>query len=476
MASHEFRKRPRSTVIVMVLAAVEGVLALALFPGTPAQAATGWETHLVGYSSTLPQAEVEVATQDNTDPTTDAVVATWMRTTGSGEPGNGSELWKNYSLDGGSTWHTAAAVQPLPGGTTPPFSQADPSLAVDNSGSFLLGGLNKDNSANWSNTQPVLWTSTDGGASFRTAVTNTTATQVFNDRDWITYYNSPYNNPLYYVYSPRLPLNGNYTTCPTPLSRPIWFTQSTNGGSTWSSRVLVNPEPPQVAGEVGGDAARIGVATNGNIVVGELAVGCGDPGDVFTGDGYADISTDGGTSWASRIMFNNASTRMAIATTDPKATYGTIKVSGNTVYAIWVGVNGSTNWSVYVSSLDLTKTPLVFSTPVAIVTVPGAVNAPSLTLPSLANDVNGNLHATWLRQSAGKWGLYYSTSSNLGGNWSTPSKISYPISDWSITSWTGDFNRTYTNNHDLFVAWSLNDITVSPNKHNVYVSIKRAIT
>jgi len=428
-------RRRRTGIIVAAVAGIGARVAV----GLPSHA-SGWEQHLVSGSASQIQAETEVLSDGNGN-----VDAVWMN----GSPGqlvNPFYLYHNYSSNGGTSWGTAGPVESGFNNT------ADPSLAKDTLGNTFLGGLHKAGTSDW---DVEIWKSTNSGSSFA-AHSTVYSDGKFNDRDWLTVDAS---NDLDMVYSPR-----HYLTGPGTYDRPIYFTHSTDHGSTWSTPVLVNGT--RGSGEGGGLAMRVRTTTDGRIVVGERAIPYQNTGEAnVQANGYTYISSNGGSSWAP-IQFTTSTTQIADqSNSNFLKTHPTVAVSGNTVYAAWVGTNGTSN-SVYVARLDSGTSS--FTTPVAVATG----SAGTLSHVAMATDVNGGIRLLWFQSgTGGTWAPQYSASTDSGATWTSPVQIS--TFTWTPSGgWDGDFNDAVTDGHDLFYSWAVD----SGSNAGVYVSILRNIT
>ena len=178
-------------------------------------------------------------------------------------------LAAEYSSDGGQTWHASPALA-LPAGAT---VMTDPTLAWDDSNNVFLVGLTGYNPPTWTTIGIVIYTSSDGGATW--SAPNPIHNSPNDDKQWAagdTFPGSPFHGHVYTVWD---------NNC-------IAFARTTNHGATWTG--------------TSGAAAGVQIAP-GNTVYPEITVS--NNGTVYVVSTDAEslvamlVSTDGGASFHS---------------------------------------------------------------------------------------------------------------------------------------------------------------------------------
>ncbi len=129
------------------------------------------------------------------------------------------------SNDGGQTW-MSAFMPPVPGSI---FTFGDPVVAVDRDGIFYFAGLGAD--ALGRSTVQVN-KSVDGGRTWSDAV----VVQQDNggDKEWLAVGRDPFNELQTNVYV-------TWTSFVTPTRAELRFARSTDGGATWTTKVIFAP-------------------------------------------------------------------------------------------------------------------------------------------------------------------------------------------------------------------------------------------
>jgi hypothetical protein len=178
-------------------------------------------------------------------------------------------LAAEYSTDGGQTWHASPALA-LPAGAT---VMTDPTLAWDDSNNVFLVGLTGYNPPTWTTIGIVIYTSSDGGATW--SAPNPIHNSPNDDKQWAagdTSPESPFHGRVYTVWD---------NNC-------IAFARTTDHGATWTG--------------TSGAAAGVQIAP-GNTVYPEITVS--NNGTVYVVSTDAEslvamlVSTDGGASFHS---------------------------------------------------------------------------------------------------------------------------------------------------------------------------------
>jgi hypothetical protein len=178
-------------------------------------------------------------------------------------------LAAEYSADGGQTWHASPALV-LPTGAT---VMTDPTLAWDDSNNVFLVGLTGYNPPTWTTIGIVIYTSSDGGATW--SAPNPIHNSPNDDKQWAagdTYPQSPFHGHVYAVWD----------------NNGIAFARTTDHGATWTG--------------TSGAAAGVQIAP-GNTVYPEITVS--NNGTVYLVSTDAQslvamlVSTDGGASFHS---------------------------------------------------------------------------------------------------------------------------------------------------------------------------------
>jgi predicted neuraminidase len=183
-----------------------------------------------------------------------------------------SPIWSSHSDDGGYTWSTAQQISgsnPLctyqvdgPSGVCDEDQFSVPTVAPD--GTVYVSFQNEQNSATWEphevfESQYMVVKSTDGGVTWSNPVHIASMEDGSRDyptnvdgRQTISGYQvrlsnignivaSPIDGTLYQVWSDNS--NGTHDVSKPITNTDIWMSKSTNGGTTWSSPMLVDGGP-----------------------------------------------------------------------------------------------------------------------------------------------------------------------------------------------------------------------------------------
>lgn len=285
-------------------------------------------------------------------------------------PGN-VEIFYSKSTDGGVTWSAAANVSNSAG------TSYVPAIAVDSSNNVhvvwfddMLGNFD----IFYSN-------STDGGTTWSPAV------DVSNTGDFSG--------------GPRIAIDSNRSLHvvwldATPGNYEIFYSKSTDGGTTWSA--AVNLSNNSVDSQIS-----------------KIAVDSGDNLHVVWGDNFPDNaeivyskSVDGGATWSPAVNISNTSS----GSDSPSMA---INSSGG-IHVVWHDYIGGNDETFYSGSSDggTTWSPVI-----------NVSNnyGPSYN-PAVAVDSGGNVHAVWNDQASGFTQIVYSKSTDGGATWSAITDIS----------------------------------------------------
>ena len=216
--------------------------------------------------------------------------------------------------------------------------------------------------------------STNGGTSYSTPIRIVTTydsydigVPSFNGRRVLvyvsggTYRNGTTNN----VYALWADLSGN-TGCTTATNEPgsnvsstcktrIWFSRSTDGGTTWSARVKLNDQSglndqfnPFLAVD----------ETNGNI--GAIYYDTVDDAGRKKTNIYYQMSTDGGATWQAAVKVTTAMTDETVSGADSGNQYGDYNsLSGyaNKFFPSWTDRRNNGKEEIWTAPIDTTSTP-----------------------------------------------------------------------------------------------------------------------
>ncbi len=209
----------------------------------------------------------------------------------------GPGLGVSYSHDGGATWNPLQLPYPPdPYGGGNFVDMFDPTATADANGNFYVAHISSD--YDWTNGPAsglFVHMSNDGGVTWAGPVAVATdgppvgspdPNYRFNDRCQMTCDinpASPYYNNLYIVEIKDRGWNNPL------LQSDIYFTSSTDGGTTWSAQVIINENIHSL-----GNMPVPAVAPDGTVYVCWMDYNVQTGG---TGTIYMNISTDGGATW-----------------------------------------------------------------------------------------------------------------------------------------------------------------------------------
>jgi hypothetical protein len=268
----------------------------------------------------------------------------------------------------------------------------------------------------------------------------------------------------------------------SPANRRVGYSNSTDGGITWSVSKLL--DSTLISGFPRNSDPAVGVDTAGNFYVAVICIS-------YSGTGALAIykSTDGGETFPSAYMIaNSGSEDKEYITTDftPGSPFK------NNIYISWTrfssgsgikltkSTNGGVNWTsavnistsatggqgsdlavglngeIYVTwvggtftddeiyfcrstnggtSFDTVKTVATGATP----DIP--ISSSGVTFPSIATDIsggpgNGNIYITWCDARSGDPDIYIIRSTNRGITWSSPLRVNDdPLSNGKLQCW-----------------------------------------
>jgi hypothetical protein len=224
----------------------------------------------------------------------------------------------------------------------------------------------------------------------------------------------------------------------------IYFSKSTDRGHTFSANTAIDGSPP---GNIDQTGANIAINNAGRIYAAWKESNGGSP------NIYLAKSTDGGTTFGTRVEVTNTTTFKS----GPAMGTG---ANGN-IYIAWVQGNGVEERMVYLSkSVDLGDS---FSSPVEVDNFNSSTT--SLYTPTLAVDTGGNIYIAWQDDSSGTFVIYLSKSIDGGLTFSTPLRIdnsssatgnqerptmAVDLEGWIYIAWQDDRNG----NEDIYFSRS----------------------
>jgi BNR repeat protein len=223
------------------------------------------------------------------------------------------------SFDGGRTWPVKGSAPGLTvavsGGSTAgpgaPFARAsDPVVAFDRKHNVVLFnniGVSDPGCAIFCDSALTVNRSTNGGRTFGGPIivhedVADPNRPVFNDKNWIATDNNP-GSPFYgrtYVVWDQV--RCGEPTCSQAVSQPVVLRYSDDGGLTWSPLIQATAEQPSpVHSEIGVQPVPL---PNGHLVIlyGDVQAGA----FTFLGSYKSVRSTNGGQSWSSPVLVDNA--------------------------------------------------------------------------------------------------------------------------------------------------------------------------
>ena len=186
----------------------------------------------------------------------------------------------------------------------------------------------------------------------------------------------------------------------------VYFSASTDGGTSWSENVRVSDRMGSrpVAGQATvildyNDPQRIYCAFND----------WRQPGAFRYPDVYFSMSSDGGKSWSENIRVND------ITDYFQQVAHRTIGVDGNgTIYIEWMSNDFSGPTEARVSSSE--DGGLTFTRGVRVNDVAQGIG----TYPSLYVLPHGMMASTWMDYRNGEWDVYFACSEDGGNSWLEP--------------------------------------------------------
>lgn len=186
-----------------------------------------------------------------------------------------------YSADGGLTWEWSILTSPDYG------VWGDPCIFVDTAGNFYYSHLSYPANGNWID-RIVIQKSTDGGASWSTGTYVGLNGAKAQDKEWAVV--NPLNNDIYITWTQF----DKYGSTNSQDSSVIFFSKSTDGGTTWSPPKRINFKAGDcIDSDNTVEGAVPTVGPNGEIYV----AWAGPEGLVFN------RSTDGGDTWLAKEIF-----------------------------------------------------------------------------------------------------------------------------------------------------------------------------
>ena len=386
-----------------------------------------------------------------------------------GGPGMGISL----SSDNGASW---TAIQlPLPVSLIsgiPMAESFDPAIAFNDSGNLFAVNISTD--GNWM-TWPYspsnglyLYKSTDGGMTWptyktidiRPAATTIDSNFRLNDRCQIridNYPSSPYHNNIYIT---SIQDRGND---PSKLFSDIYFTRSTDGGSTFVM-TTVNSWNHNM-----GNMPVCDIASDGTIYLVWIDYNVRTGG---LGKFYLDKSTDGGVTWGTDNYF------LTVNLPHIYLNYGySARAKGAAVLRV-NPVNSQELFLVYAADADTTapdesdiwfiSSPdagTTWTTPVRVNDDTAPADTSDQVMPWMVLQNNGTIHIAWYDRRNDPmdliWDVYY-TNSNDGGQTfdvnhkinrvSFPTPQAYLYGSWDY--WMGEYLGLALGSNTVYIAYA----------------------
>ena len=329
-------------------------------------------------------------------------------------PGNCPDPWHALyiSSDGGTTWSAGVPLCACKGG-----GQFDPIIEVVPGPGPLAGAVY---SVYLSGYNVMFIKSTDHGAHWSVPV------KTFGNVSWT-------DKPVIAVSN-----NGNdvYVSFNGPTGGDPYVAQSHDAGATWTQRKLIDSNRYYFAFDAD-------VANDGTVYFSESSLlygGGGNKGTTPTStiDEHVFVSTDSGATFTDRLV---ASVQPGLACVAAGCTPDfylghnalTVDATGRVVL-LYDGATAAGGLQT-ISAQSSTNKGAAWSTPVTV-SVPGN----EATAPAVESTGSGDVRA-WYYQTSGAdpdaWNVYYRSSTNGGGTWTTPTRISDASSGASYKSAAG---------------------------------------
>lgn len=348
-----------------------------------------------------------------------------------------------YSLDGGQSFVDGGVVL----ASAPFIGFGDPVLVVNSAGVFyyaMLGGAaNGDNGV-------FVASTTASGTAFNTAIpvsTNTKASAIFNDKEWIAIDRTggTFNNRIYVSWT-------KFTNLGLPgQTSNILLSFSQDKGITWSAPILVSPSTNT-------QGSQVAVGPNGEVYVSWSDVSStikfaksSDGGATFSVPQTVTGVTSVGKIVNGGFRMDNFP-RMAVDTT--------LGANRGNIYIVWNDKRLGTPKIFFTRSTD---GGITWNTPNAVV---NETDKDQLQ-PALAVDANGIIHLIWYDRRLDPdnlmLDLYYTFSTDGGATFAPSARItnvSFPVivgKDPAINAtYMGDYIQVAPGAGNAFALWGDN--------------------
>ena len=368
----------------------------------------------VSATSTKPEAEEEIAADPLDDTMLVAAISDFSLR------GGFNTTKYTLSTNNGSTWKQAfiprnSAGLPLTSDGAAWQANSDPVVAIDRLGNYYIADLYiaVNSSGNATNdgfyvTRGNLSTgTTTTAANTKPILTHLTATSLFEDKPWITVDNGP-----------NATTTGNVYACWTHFtasSDMIFFSRSTNHGSTWSSAIQVSPS----AQNGGVQGCQVAAGTKGEVYVAW---------EVFFSNGQVQIwiakSTNGGTTFATKVVATAKVNPVNFSAVYRDNSFPALAVNPKTgfVYIVYADQPGANSAIEFIR--DTTAAGTVFTAPVKM----NDKTAGQRVFPAISVDSGGVLGVSWFdtRNSptnANKYDVFATRSLNNGGTFAPNARV-----------------------------------------------------
>ena len=387
----------------------------------------------VSATSTKPEAEEEIAGDPLDDTMLVGAISDFSLR------GGFNTTKYTLSTNNGSTWKQAfiprnSAGLPLTSDGATWQANSDPVVAIDRLGNYFIADLyvKVNSSGNATNdgfyvTRGNLSTgTTTTAANTKPVLTHLSATSLFEDKPWIAVDNST-----------NATTTGNGYACWTHFtasSDMIFFSRSTNHGSSWSSAIQVSPS----AQNGGVQGCQVAAGTKGEVYVSW---------EVFFTTGQVQIwiakSTNGGGTFTTKVAATAKFNPVSFSAIYRDNSFPALAVnpSSGFVYMVYADQPGAN--SAIEFTRDTTAAGTVFTTPVKI----NDQTAGQRVFPAISVDSAGILGVSWFdtRNSptnANKYDVFATRSLNNGGTFAPNARVTASTINLgnSTSAFIGDYS------------------------------------
>ncbi len=367
---------------------------------------------------------------------------------------NTTRVGWSWSDNGGTAWTFGGTVL-IQG-----YSYCgDPIVAFDTTGTAYLAGMCWNNPGNASDGSIFLAKSNDGGHTFmvfQKVVSAGSGTGNYLDKPWL--YVNPANNDVYLAWTKRVNAFGVGGTEATT----IWFTRSTDGGTTFSAPIQVSTFSP-ATGTNRSHGAQITALSASKVYVSWHTIESAGINPCAAGWIPPKIwiaeSTNGGANFGTNNLVVsgtcNYPTRFISMDADPLN--GRIYIA----YADRLAWPTPNDYDVYVVKSTSAPGPW---TKVKVSDAPAGDQNWQIW-PTLDVAPNGRVDVIWYDKrddlAGGKYHVYYSASTDGGATWETNTKVTNVNFAWPSV-FEGDYLTIASVNNKAQAAWMDNRLATLP--------------